>query len=309
MPCFRPLSAWLQKPEQGKRTVVFSTEHKKNYDSAKSIDLPCGQCIGCRLERSRRWAVRLMHEAQLHERNSFLTLTYDDAHVPSDMSLKVEDFQLFMKRLRRGSSSPLRFFHCGEYGEQTFRPHYHCCLFGEDFSSDRELFSKNPSGDRVYVSQRLSEVWGKGFCTLGNLTFESAAYVARYCLKKITNKHDYTDKKGNFWPSKETHYGARTPEYVTMSRRPGIGARWFDSYHDEVYPSDSVVMRGKEMLPPPFYDKLLEKVDPQLFKQVKRDREANADKPSVQFNSSSRRLMDREIIKQQTINSTLERKL
>ncbi|QKI28925.1 VP4 [Kummerowia striata gokushovirus] len=295
MPCYCPLSAWRERaPAPGAKGTITFGRREGFYDLAEPLHLPCGQCIGCRLERSRRWAVRLMHESTLHDRNSFLTLTYDDDRVPKDGSLNVQDFQLFMKRLRRGSSSPLRFFHCGEYGEQTARPHYHAILFGEDFSDDREVYRTTPQGDRLYNSRRLSEVWGLGHAVIGDVTFESAAYVARYCLKKVTG-----DKA-------EAHYGGRKPEYVTMSRRPGIGAGWFDRFSAETYRDDSVVMRGKEMMPPPFYDKLLERIDPVLFERVKRERTTAQEAQDADPNWL-RRLRDRCAVKTQTINSTLKR--
>ena len=300
MPCYRPLQAWRQLDElTGKRAIVFNRSHLTNYDIAQGLDLPCGQCIGCRLERSRRWAVRIMHEASLHERNCFLTLTYDDEHVPSNASLNVVDFQLFMKRLRRGSVSPLRFFHCGEYGEETRRPHYHCCLFGENFSDDRKVYRVTKQGHSLYNSSRLSEVWGLGHAVIGDLSFESAAYVARYCLKKVTG------------PSAQDYYGERKPEYVTMSRRPGIGSGWLEKGRNlfETYRDDSVVLRGKEMLPPPYYDRILERVDPALFDCVKRERALAAKGFADSEDSRSRRLHDREICKEQTINATLKRSL
>lgn len=311
MPCFRPLEAW--RTPGGDPIISFGRGHYFD-DGRFAIKLPCGQCIGCRLERSRRWAVRLMHEASLHERNSFLTLTYDDAHVPSDGSLRVRDFQLFMKRLRRGSSAPLRFFHCGEYGDENLRPHYHAILFGEDFSADRILHKKTASGDRLYESRRLSEVWENGFALVGDVTFESAAYVARYCLKKVTGDRA------------EAHYQGRAPEYVTMSRRPGIGAGWFEKWKGEVFPSDSVVMRGRAMLPPPFYEKLLEKVDADLFARVKRERkremkevpfnwrvdfgvETDPDMIPSYLESPNGRLLVEEYVKSQTVSNCLKRKL
>lgn len=302
MPCFRPLDCWRQpgslKP--GEARIVFS----RHDQAAQPLTVPCGQCIGCRLERSRRWAVRLMHENQMHERSSFLTLTYDDDHVPLNGSLKFEDFQLFMKRLRRGSSGPLRFFHCGEYGERTSRPHYHCILFGEDFSGDRVFLKKNGRGESLYSSRRLCELWEKGALeqqTIGDVSFESAAYVARYCLKKVTG------------PGAEAHYAGRAREYVTMSRRPGIGAGWFEKFSSDVYPSDSVVVRGREMLPPPFYDRLLEKVDPALFARVKRERRA-AGPDTAEYEVwreflGGERLAVKEEVKSQTVRNALKRSI
>jgi len=275
LPCYRPLQAWRQPVgKYGELKLVFSNPNRE----AEALKLPCGQCIGCRLERSRRWAVRLMHEKQLHEKSCFLTLTYDDERCPVDGSLKVEDFQLFMKRLRRGSGSPLRFFHCGEYGETTLRPHYHCCLFGEDFSSDRVYYKTSSAGHPLWTSAKLTEVWENGHAIIGDLSFESAAYVARYCLKKVTGR------------ARDAHYGGRRPEYVTMSRRPGIGASWFNKFRADVFPRDRVVMRGREMVPPPFYDKLLAKVDPELHSIVKERRveeaERAAEKGFVEFVNS-----------------------
>lgn len=332
MPCYKPIDGWRQlgalKPNE--KRIVFS----RHQVEAVPLTLPCGQCIGCRLERSRRWAVRLMHEASLHDSACFLTLTYSDEHVPSNGSLNVADFQRFMKRLRRGSSSPLRYFHCGEYGEQTARPHYHCILFGEDFATkvvkgkrvpDRVLLKKTERGDHLYSSSRLSEVWGLGHVNIGDVTFESAAYVARYCLKKLTvskrsSPEDISKHKSKYFNSKTGEW--LKPEYVTMSRRPGIGGVWFNKFHRETYRDDSVVMRGLEMMPPPFYDKLLEKVDPSLFQKIKSER-SRAQKETkfseawgremtftrADPNSSSRRLLEREAIKSQTIKQTLKRSL
>lgn len=295
MPCFKPLSAWsYYSSETGKRAIAFGRH--EHVDTAKTLDLPCGQCIGCRLERSRRWAVRLMHEATLHEENSFLTLTYDEDHVPSDGSLNVKHFQDFMKRLRKRSGAPLRFFHCGEYGERRGRPHYHCILFGEAFRADRQEIEPTQTGLPQYESEALTETWGMGRCTIGEVTFESAAYVARYALKKITG-----DKA-------DDHYHGRKPEYVTMSRRPGIGKGWVDRWgFKNIYDADHVVMRGKEMLPPPFYDKLLEKADPRLFEKVKRARAATAKDLAFSQETTSPRLMVREEVQRQTISKSLKR--
>lgn len=302
MPCFKPLQAWLlpnatTMPDgtiKVKNKVAFKREDREYFDISKGVDLPCGQCIGCRLERSRRWAVRIMHEAQLHEANSFLTLTYSDEKLPKGNTIVMDDVQRFMKRLRKRIGK-VRFFQCGEYGETSARPHYHMCLFGYDFSSDRILFKKTGAGNALYTSELLTEEWGLGHAVIGDLTFDSAAYVARYCLKKVTGD------------PKEAHYAGRTPEFVSMSRRPGIGANWFNKYATDVYPSDECIMNGKSMMPPPFYDKLLEKADPTLYKRIKREREAAAAKYGSSDDSLSRRLMDRETVKKKLITDCLPR--
>jgi len=261
MPCFRPLVGF-RSPTGG---LVFS----RHLSIGLPMTVPCGQCIGCRLERSRQWAVRCMHEAQLHDVNCFITLTYDEGHVPRFGSLLMDDWQKFFKRLRKRVGK-VRFFGCGEYGEQFGRPHYHACLFGWDFP-DKVLWSTR-GGHDVFRSPLLESVWSYGQSEIGSLTFESAAYVARYCVKKVTGK------------AAEAHYqcvdpetgelGSRLPEFATMSRRPGIGAAWFDLYSDDVYPSDEVIVRGRSCKPPRFYDRLLAAASPEEAQIVcrKRDR-------------------------------------
>lgn len=197
----------------------------------------CGQCIGCRLEYSRQWAVRIMHEASMHENNSFVTLTYKDA--PD--SLDYGDFQRFMRRLRK-ERGYARFFCCGEYGEEGGRPHFHAVLFGVSFS-DRASLGKGDSGFRVFRSDELSELWPAGFASVGDVTFESAAYVARYVVKKVTGDEA------------AAHYGDRTPEFARMSLKPGIGARWLEKFWSDVFPSGKVVARGFVSNAPRFYRK------------------------------------------------------
>lgn len=209
--------------------------------------------------------MRCVHEASLYKRNCFITLTYSDEYLPKDRVLQPRDFQLFMKRLRkRFPQDKIRYFQCGEYGDLYGRPHYHACLFNFDFE-DRKLWSKR-NGNDLFTSKILDEVWGLGHGVVGQVTFESAAYVARYVLKKVTG-----DKAAD-------HYQGRQPEYVTMSRGGrgdglgGIGKRWLEKWMGDVYPSDSVVMRGKAMRPPRFYDGLLEKADPEGLKKIKEAR-------------------------------------
>lgn len=224
-------------------------------DSDESLDLPCGQCIGCRLERSRQWAMRCYHEASMYEENCFITLTYNDEHLPENKSLDVAHFQKFMKRLRKRFGAGIRFFHCGEYGEKYFRPHYHACLFNFDFP-DKKLWKVN-NNHRLYISESLSELWPFGFSTIGDVTFESAAYVARYIMKKVTG--DAADSHYERVCLETGEVFNLKPEYTTMSRRPGIGKPWFDKYHKDVYPSDFVVINNKKLKPPKYYDTLEER--------------------------------------------------
>lgn len=248
------------------------------------VEVPCGQCIGCRLERSRQWAVRCMHEAQMHRENCFLTLTYAE----DPLTLKKRDFQLFMKRLRKFCGQErIRYLHCGEYGEQLGRPHYHALLFGVDFPDKRPRYQ----GSELFVSATLDRLWGLGMCTIGAVTFESAAYVSRYALKKVTG------------PGAGAHYAMvdpetgevteRLPEYITMSRRPGIGATWWQRFGAEVEKTDSVVSRGVECKPPRYYDKL--RAEDELRRaKVKRIEAANTKK--ARANSTRERLSVREVV-------------
>lgn len=252
MPCFSPLHAF----QTSAGDVVFA----ERGDIKRSLVLPCGQCIGCRLERSRQWAVRCMHESSMHADNCFITLTYDDDHVPHDYSLNYRHFQLFMKRVRK-SYSRVRFYMCGEYGETYSRPHYHACLFGLRFS-DLYPWRKSGAGFQLYRSPSLESLWPYGSCEVGDVTFESAAYVARYIMKKVTGINAEEHYK-IVEPSTGEIYD-RVPEFTRMSLKPGIGFTWYEKYKSEVFPLDRVVVRGVECKPPRYY-KLLLDADPGLM--------------------------------------------
>lgn len=231
------------------------------------LQIPCGQCAECRLKRSREWAVRCMHEASLHRDNCFLTLTYRDNGARSalghEVSLHYSDFQAFMKRLRaRYPKDKILFFACGEYGETNpltkvkdggiYRAHFHALLFGFNFP-DRVPCRMLGRAD-LHKSKILDDLWRHGDCKIGEVTFESAAYVARYAMKKVTGdlaKAHYT----LVLPDGEII--DRTPEMLVMSKRPAIGRAWFEKFGAHVYHNDKVIARGMEMQPPRYYDKLL----------------------------------------------------
>lgn len=237
------------------------------------MEVPCGQCIGCRLERSRQWAVRMMHEAQMHERNCFITLTYDDEHLPRDWSLRKSDFQRFMKRLRKFvAPQRISYFHCGEYGDENGRPHYHACIFGTDFP-DRVRAGVGGSGMAFYESETLAKLWPDGFSSLGDLTFESAAYCARYVLKKVTGDRALEHYRRINPETGEVYW--LQPEYCTMSLRTapgagGIGSRWFAEFGGtDAVPRDGVVVGGHLGGLPRYYDKLRGR---EAMRSVKRKR-------------------------------------
>lgn len=224
----------------------------------RSLQLACGQCVGCRLERSRQWAVRCMHEAQLSKANCFATLTYRPECVPPGGSLRYRDFQLFMKRLRKAAGKRVRFYMCGEYGEQFARPHFHACLFGYDFP-DKLYWGKSPGGAALYRSALLERLWPHGFSSVGAVTFESAAYVARYVMKKITGQ--MAEDHYRVVDEETGEVFARVPEFNRMSLRPGIGADWLDRFRSDVFPHGAVVVNGRECRPPRYYDKKFREFD------------------------------------------------
>lgn len=236
------------------------------------VQIPCGRCIGCRLEYSRQWAVRLMHENQLHDKSCFLTLTYDQEHLPEDLSLHKEHYQKFMKRLRKSlGRERIRFFACGEYGDLNARPHYHAIIFGYD--PEDKLFYKDTPAGRLWLSPSLSRLWSNGFVVGGSVSFESAAYVARYVMKK-----QYGLSRGNHYRGPDTERTGllREPEFVLMSRRPGLASAWFDRFRTDVYPRDMVVQSGFRSKPPRYYDSRLELVDPELYSAILSNRRRRA---------------------------------
>lgn len=309
MPCYHPLVGLDQgiRQDTGKRFIkVLKRSEISDYGRKQATLLPisCGRCIGCRLERSRQWATRAVHESSLYPENCFITLTFRDA-CPLDgtktdptFSLYKHHFQRFMKRLRREfalgvlshpkkngylprfKSPNIRYLHCGEYGENLGRPHHHACLFNFDFF-DKQYW-KTKEGNRYYTSEILNNLWPHGMCIIGDVTFESAAYVARYIEKKVNGENA------------EYYYDGKLPEYSTMSRRPGLGKQWMKKYTDDIFPKDYVVIRGERSNVPKYYNKLYELTNPDEYVIV-RDMRLNSAKNNPDNNTA--RLHAGEIIK------------
>lgn len=256
------------------------------------LKLPCGQCIGCRLDHSLMWATRAMHEAKSHDSNCFITLTYSDSELPADRSLVKDHFTRFMKRLRK-SVHPhrIKYFHCGEYSPKRERligpskihpdlipegqrPHYHALIFGYDFP-DKTLWSVRDDV-HIYTSDRLTNLWGKGFCTVGNLTFESAAYVARYSLKKINGPLEQKPcPTTGLRPYERVHpitfeILEVEKEFVSMSN--GIGLDFYLSYTDDMYPRDTMVVNGYDRRPPRYYDNKYDEEFPDEMEDIRKKR-------------------------------------
>lgn len=286
MACFHPLAAYQAVSllsERGKRVISFGA--KPPSYPANDIAVACGQCRGCRESRAREWAARCYHEASLHKENCFVTLTYDEEHVPFAETLvkhgtkakpgfcllhgKCYCFAGFMKRLRKEyRNAGVRYYHCGEYGSERKRPHYHALLFGFDFPD--KVAAGEREGYPIWRSGTLESLWPFGFSEIGSCTFESAMYIARYIQKKWTGKDAIEHYLSVEEETGELH--ERLPEYTTMSRRPGIGKEWFEQFKSECYPADTVVVHGKVMPPPKYYDSLFEVTDSAELLEVKRRR-------------------------------------
>jgi len=231
-----------------------------------------------------------MDEASLYPDNCFVTLTYDAKHLPLNRSLDKRAHQLFMKRLRKflGPDRLVRFFMCGEYGPLHGRPHYHYLLFNLCFP-DRVYLKTTPSGEKIYTSPSLSKIWTFGMANLGEVTTKSAAYVARYNLKKIdgvASKMDYLNRVSG---------EVLEPEFVLMSRRPGIGSAWIEKFRSDVFPRGIRVQKGLDTPSCKFYDLRYEKVNPVGFARLKSLRHDRRVLSAA--DNTPRRLLDKEVVK------------
>lgn len=315
MACVSPLKGYRDPVTNG---LVF----KKTRPNQEELTVACNQCITCRVDRGLVWAVRCVHEAAMHEDgygSCWLTLTYREEHdateeqraegyfLPRDGSLTKRHPQLFFKRLRKSlPGRTVRYFYCGEYGERCSshglakcpecgpigRPHYHVCVFGHQFH-DLVLF-KDHQGVYTWESETLQKLWPYGFSTVGELNFETAAYTAGYCLKKITGKaaEDHYlryDEQGNPYQL--------MPEFANMStgrkRGQGIGGDWYQKYGYDIFPRDAVGVPGKGMVEkvPRYYEKMLEHENPELLEKVKAKRQEWMKQHADDFTTD--RLLDR----------------
>lgn len=279
MSCYHPLRLFTVGSHKNKYGKLVNTNVVKSFDvdyvkkSNGTIiteyqEIPCGKCIGCRLEYSRQWANRCLLEMQDHKSSLFLTLTYDDEHLPTayhsridtgetdicSHSLSKRDMQLFIKRLRRylerNDKPPIRYFICGEYGGQTLRPHYHAIIFGLELD-DLVLYKKNSKGFSMFNSKTLDKLWQKGYVVVEECTWETCAYTARYVMKKQFGE-----------AAQEYEYYNLQPPFLLMSRNPGIGRSYYES-HSDLFDYDRIFVdglhNGQHGFSPPRYFKRLER--------------------------------------------------
>lgn len=231
-----------------------------------------------------------MQEAQLHLENCFITLTYATEKLPKDGASWRRDFQLFLKRFRRhqdltiipwrARQRKISYFACGEFGGLSYRPHFHSLIFGFDFA-DKRYWKTGKSGSLLYTSRLLSELWtdprdGKslGFSSVGALTYESAAYTAQYVMKKQTNARKARDEYPKHIDPETGEITWLGPEFMMCSLRPGIGKEWFDRFGEDCFPSDFVVVSGRKMRVPRYYDRLMGELAPSYMEELKTARKA-----------------------------------
>lgn len=302
MACYHPMIRYedwngritiSKKPDEAEEKEL--TNWKTNLINKRRDLIPCGKCTGCRLEYSRQWANRLMLETKKYNPETcwFITLTYNDEHIPTKTvqneetgeyktaaTLNKKDIQDFMKRLRRHyeykyKQKEIRFFLAGEYGEQTNRPHYHACIFNMPIYTELKKYKKNELNQQIWTNEEIEKIWGKGFITIGKISWESAAYTARYIMKK---------QKG---PDAEWYYKshAQEPEFTLMSRKPGIAREYYDNNKDKIYKNDEIALfRGNRAInikPPKYYDKLYDIEYHDIMKNVKKKRKEYAENVEI----------------------------
>lgn len=308
MACWVPLKGYRSKEvtSGGKHALTFNP---MDALSGSEVKVPCGQCSGCRADRASDWATRCSHEAKMHERNCFLTLTYDDEHVPADYSVRKRDLQLFNKRLREKFGAGIKHFGCGEYGDRNGRPHYHEALFNFDFP-DKKHWRDSDSGYRIWRSELLEQLWPNGLSEIGSVTHESGGYIAKYCFKKVNG--DGAD--AHYWRVSpvDGQFHRVEPEFMLCSLKPALGKAWFDKFSTDAFPSDFVVVDGRRARPPQYYLRQLEKLEAAKRSaeapagkvlrtasagedvRIRRGRKARAVTPAARANSTEERLAVRE---------------
>ncbi|AXH73744.1 MAG: replication initiator protein [Microviridae sp.] len=204
----------------------------------------------------------------MHSANSFITLTYAPEHFPENGSLDYKHFQRFLKRLR-ARVGPIRFYMAGEYGEQFLRPHFHALIFGYDFP-DKVPLGMVSSDNMIYSSDLLFDLWPYGFSSVGECNFQTAAYVARYVMKKITGRQAIPHYEVLNYDTGEIT--RRVPEFNKMSLKPAIGSTWLAKYFSDVYPHDRVIINSVPTKPPRMYDKILAREFPDIHEDIKYQR-------------------------------------
>lgn len=341
MTCYNPVPAVYNTKEYaktGKKNIILvvhqDTEEKRKFTKAqypeplyKLIYIPCGKCAGCRSDNAKMWSLRAYNEMKMHERNCFITLTYneDNPLVAKDplclVSLRYKHFQNFMKRLRKKLNYPdLQYLVCGEYGTENGRAHWHAILFGIDFSeipNDKELVYVS-KGYEHYKSKLLQECWSVynkefdtyipiGYVDLANCDIDCCNYVAGYVLKKLP----VGCSDPEVLPGIELV--DRCPPMVRSSRRPAIGYKWYKEYGKNACEKGFQYVRDKndktcfKAKTPQYYFKKFELDYPDLFRNVKQKRDKKAEELAAKNPPNYEELARRELTHLEKIKRSIKK--
>lgn len=335
MACYHPLHAFEVgiNPDSGKPSYKIVSGKIESIVNPSKIEIyrnqapvvltdyitvPCGKCLGCRLDYSRQWAVRCLLEAKEYQNNQFITLTYspeniktvtgadrETGEIRNDIGTLVpDDLTKFIKDLRRYykyhyNFDNIRFYACGEYGEHTYRPHFHIICFNLPIE-DKKPFFLNANKDQIYTSEIIEKIWGKGLVSIGDVTWNSAAYVARYVMKKIKGK------------DAEKTYKALgvVPEFVRMSRKPGIAYNYYEQNKEKIFELDEIYITNKKGLaqkvkPSKYFDRLYDLESPEAMKAIKEKRRSCAEE-SVQIELQKTSLQELEYLELKERNKTAQ---
>ena len=305
MSCYKPLIRLYNPDDREQSGRVYSLARfsqlsgkQLKYEdlmyNPKIMLIPCGQCIGCRIRQREDWTTRIELEARDYPKEEvwFITLTYDDDHVPgmivktgeimrkvqytwkpgekrpsSVQILLYEDIQKFLKRLRKAYRSKLRYFIAGEYGEQTARPHYHMILYGWKPTDLENLYKIHHNG--YYSSKWLADLWGMGQIQIAQAVPETYRYVAGYVTKKM---YEIDGKKAN-----QYYELGQTKPFACMSLKPGLGDHYYQEHKAEIWRQGYIqCANGKQAQIPRYYEKQMEAENPQRLWRIKQNRQKNA---------------------------------
>jgi hypothetical protein len=263
--CISPRLAYKKTNGQYTLTAIGN-----NAPLEGATPVACGQCMECRIKKSREWSTRMILESKMHTQNCFITLTYNDENRPPNKSLTKEHIVKFLKKYRK-SIEPLklRFYATGEYGETTQREHYHACIFGHK-PTDLVAYKRNKQGDMLYRSPSLEKLWKYGYVSVGEFNSTTAEYCAKYVTKAILGLD--AEDAYSYVEESTGEIIKREPPYQTMSSKPGLGATFYKKYKTDLYPQDQVIIDGKPRNIPEYFDGLLKKEDPELLQRLKAKR-------------------------------------
>ena len=312
----------------------YDQQNKIFYEQDQTyewVKVPCKQCAGCQETYSKQWAMRCMAEAKEHKYNYFLTLTYDDNHIPREDTvkspidgkeyylenpesgqLKPEDMEQFIKNIRQTwkreyDHTGIRFYMCGEYGGKTERPHYHIILFNFPIPLEElKIYKTTQHNDILWNCEKIEKIWGKGYVVIAEVNWDTCAYVARYVQKKW----------GNRWNAQSYYERGLTPEYVRMSRMPGIGLKYYEKNLYDIYINDEIITKAHKgktaaIRPPAYYDRKFGEDYPEHLEKIKARRKAiatemNRNKNNLTSLTEAERLQNEEYDKRKKM-ATLRR--